>query len=215
LNAATVFAVYVAEGIYGNAQFAAATGAVTLIGIVGLGALTPRIVARHGKRRYLEISMLISLVLSLPVFFIPESQPILAMSFLGLRTMALVVTSLLRPMFTADCIEYNQHKTGVRSDATAFAVQTFFNKTGDAIGTALGGYILALALFDESIPLAQQTPETLQFLKIAYIALPMVMAAIMYLGPKLFYRIDEADVSRYIKENEAVSGDHREESKTP
>ncbi|MFP4378161.1 MAG: MFS transporter, partial [Spirochaetales bacterium] len=200
LNAAAVFAVYVAEGIYGNAQFAAATGAVTLIGILGLGALTPRIVARHGKRRYLEVSMLMCIVLSLPVFFIPESQPILAMSFLGFRTMALVVTSLLRPMFTADCIEYNQHKTGVRSDATAFSVQTFFNKTGDAIGTALGGYVLALALFDESLPLVEQTPQTLQILKIAYIVLPMIMALIMYVGPKLFYKIDEEAVAGYISE---------------
>lgn len=202
LNAAGVFATYVAEGIYGSAQFASATGAFTLLGILLLGAFTPAIVTRWGKRRYLEVSMLVSIALSLPIFFIPTDMPIVAMTFLGLRTMALVVTSLLRPMFTADCIEYGQNKTGVRSESVAFAVQTFFNKTGDAIGTALGGYILALALFDEEVPLAAQTPETLRFLKYAYIILPMIMAAVMYLGPKLFYKLDESTISTLISKNE-------------
>lgn len=202
LNAASVFAIYVSEAIYGSAQFASLTGVVTLIGILGLGAITPAIVARFGKQRYLEVSMLTSILLSIPVFFIPGSRPLAAMTFLGLRTMALVVTSLLRPMFTADCIEYGHNKTGVRSDSSAFAIQTFFNKTGDAIGAALGGYVLAIALFDEAVPLAAQAPQTLRILHLAYIALPMLMAAIMYLGPKLFYRLDEKTVARLITENE-------------
>ncbi len=205
LNAAGVFLPYVAEYIYGSAQFAAAAGLFTLVGVMGLGALTPAIVARIGKRRYLEASMLLCLVLSVPVFFIPGEMALLAMTFLGLRTMALVVTSLLRPMFTADCIEYGQQKTGVRADSAAFAVQTFFNKTGDAIGTALGGYLLAVAAFDETVQLSRQSEETMQFLWIAYIVLPMIMAAIMYVGPKLFYKIDEKQVSAYIKKNEAAA----------
>ncbi|MFP4510448.1 MAG: MFS transporter [Spirochaetaceae bacterium] len=205
LNAAGVFAPFVAEYIYGSAQLAAATGLFSLIGIMGLGALTPAIVVRYGKRRYLETSMLLCIVLSIPVFFIPGEMAILAMTFLGLRTIALVVTSLLRPMFTADCVEYGQQKTGVRSDSAAFAVQTFFNKTGDAIGTALGGYFLAVAAYDETLRLAQQSAGTMQFLWVAYIVLPMVMAAVMYLGPKLFYKIDEQQVIEYIKKNEAAA----------
>lgn len=205
LNAAGAFAPYVAEAIYGSAQFAAVTGAVTLVGIMGLGALTPAIVARFGKKRYLETSMLASIVLSVPVFFIPGRMAILAFTFLGLRTMALVVTSLLRPMFTADCIEYGQHKTGVRVDSAAFAVQTLFNKTGDAIGTALGLFVLALAGFQEGVRVAEQSSQTMEVLRIAYIVLPMIMAGIMYLGPKLFYKLDEKTVSEYIRENEAAA----------
>ena len=202
LNGVGVFAVYVAEGVFGNAQLASLTSVFTLLGVVVLGAFTPAIVRRHGKRRYLELSMILTIVLSVPVFFLSEGNAILAMVFLGLRTMTLVVTSLLRPMFTADCIEYGQRKTGVRNESAAYAVQTLVNKTGDAIGVSLGGLILALVAFNENIPLAQQSAETMGALKFWYIVLPMIMAALMYLGPKLFYRLDERHVARLIRENE-------------
>lgn len=206
-NAVTVFALYVAEGYYGNAQLATATSLASLVGILGLGALTPRIVQWIGKQRYLEYAMLATIVFSIPVFFIPREMPVLAMVFLGLRTTTLVVTSLLRPMFTADCIEYGQHKTGVRNDSTAFAIQTFFNKTGDAIGVALGGFVLALVAFNEELDLAAQAAGTIDSLWVWYVVLPMLMAAAMYIVPKLWYRLDEATVKRLIAENEAAGGD--------
>jgi GPH family glycoside/pentoside/hexuronide:cation symporter len=201
LNAVGVFAVYVSEAYYGDARLATVTSLFTLLGVVGLGIFTPGIVRRYGKKRYLEVSMQATLLLSIPAFFVPGQMAILAMLFLGLRTTTLVVTSLLRPMFTADCVEYGQHKTGVRSDSTAFAIQTFFNKTGDALGVSLGGYILALVLFDETLPLVQQSADTINALQRWYVLLPMLMAAVMYLGPKLFYKLDEATVTKYIQSN--------------
>lgn len=203
LNAVTVFAVYVAEGVYGDPQFANITALFSLLGVVVLGVFTPRIVRRYGKRRYLEVSMLVTILFSIPVFFIPGDNAILAMVFLGLRTMTLVVTSLLRPMFTADCVEYGQNKTGVRSESVAFAVQTLANKVGDALGVSIGGYILAIAAFDEGIPLAEQSAATMTQLQLWYIGLPVLMAVIMYLGPKLFYRLNEERVKEMIAENEA------------
>lgn len=204
LNAMAVFSPYVAEAFYGDARYASIISAFALVGVLGLGALTPMIVRKYGKQKYLEISMIVTLLLSIPVFFIPGDLAIVALMFLGLRTATLVVTSLLRPMFTADCIEYGQHKTGVRSDSTAFAIQTFFNKTGDALGTALGGFVLAWVGFNEALPLAQQDLTTINSLQLWMVILPMIMAAIMWLGPKFFYKLDEATVARYIEENESA-----------
>lgn len=202
LNAVAVFSVYVAEGYYGDARLASITSVFSLLGIVGLGFFTTRIVQRYGKRKFLEVSMLSALVLSIPLFFIPGNMPLLAMLFFGLRTAALIVTTLLRPMFTADNIEYGEYKTGVRSDSTSFAIQTFFNKTGDALGTSLGGIVLALTMFNENLPLTGQNPGTIQSMQVWFVILPMAMAAVMYLGPKLFYKLDEEKVKAMIVENE-------------
>ncbi len=201
LNASSVFVLYVGEGFYGDAQLATRTALFSLLGIIGLGIATPTIVRMIGKRRYMEYSMLATILLSLPVFFIPADQTLLAIIFLGLRITTLVVTSLLRPMFTADCIEYGEQKTGIRNDATAFAIQTFFNKTGDALGQALGTAILALVLFDETLPIAQQSPDTINALQNWYIILPMLMAAVFYIGFKFFYKLDEEQVKQMIEAN--------------
>ena len=205
LNAMAVFSPYVAEAYYGNAQYSSIISAFALVGVLGLGALTPWIVRKWGKQKYLEVSMIVTLILSIPAFFIPGDMAIFALAFLGLRTATLVVTSLLRPMFTADCIEYGQHKTGVRSDATAFAIQTFFNKTGDALGTALGGYVLAWVGFNEDLALAEQSLSTINSLQFWMVILPMFMALIMWLGPKFSYKLDEETVAKYIEENEKAN----------
>jgi glycoside/pentoside/hexuronide:cation symporter, GPH family len=202
LNAMAVFAPYVAEAFYGDARYSTIISAFALLGVLGLGALTPMIVKKYGKQKYLEASMVVTLVLSIPIFFIPGDLAIVALIFLGLRTATLIVTSILRPMFTADCIEYGQQKTGIRSDSTAFAIQTFFNKTGDALGTSLGGFVLAWVGFNEAIPLAQQSLSTINSLQLWMVVLPMIMALIMWLGPKFFYKLNETKVLQYIEANE-------------
>lgn len=201
LNASSVFVLYVGQGFYGDAQLATRTAIFSLIGIIGLGIATPAIVRRIGKKRYLEISMLATLALSVPVFFIPAEQAGWAIVFLGLRITTLVVTSLLRPMFTADCIEYGEQKTGIRNDATAFAVQTFFNKTGDALGQALGTAILAWVMFDETLTVAEQSDATINALQNWYIVLPMLMAAVVFIGFRFFYKLDEEQVAQMIRDN--------------
>ncbi len=203
LNAMAVFAVYVAEGFYGDAQLASITQIFSLFGIVILGALSPVIIERIGKKRYLEVSMIATIILSIPVFFIPASMPLLALAFIGFRLTTLIVTSILRPMFTADCVEYGEHKTGTRSEATAFAIQTFFNKTGDALGVAMGGYIMALVGFNEALPLAQQAAGVIDKLWLWFVILPMLMAAVFWIGSRFFYKLDEAQVKTYIAANEA------------
>lgn len=203
LNAMAVFAVYVAEGFYGDAQLASITQIFSLFGIVILGALSPMIVERFGKKRYLEVSMIATILLSIPVFFIPASMPLLALTFIGLRLTTLIVTSILRPMFTADCVEYGEHKTGTRSEATAFAIQTFFNKTGDALGVALGGYIMALVGFNEALSFADQAPGVVDRLWLWFVFLPMLMAAVFWIGSRFFYTLDETQVRAYITANEA------------
>jgi sugar (glycoside-pentoside-hexuronide) transporter len=206
-NAVTGFAIYVAQGYYGEAQLATRAGLFSLVGIIGLGVVTPRIIRRIGKQRYLQVTMLATILFSIPLFFIPGSMPYLAMVFFGIRTATLVVTSLLRPMFTADAIEYGEAKTGVRNDSTAFAIQTFFNKTGDAIGAAFTGYILGWVGFNEQLTVAQQSASTINSLQVWFVVLPMLMAATFLIGVTFFYRLDERTVRRLVTLNE--------EDKTP
>ncbi|NDJ54667.1 MAG: MFS transporter [Chloroflexi bacterium] len=212
LNAVAVFGIYVAERYYGDARLASFTSAFALLGVVGLGIITPAVVRRWGKKTYLEVMMIATIVLSIPVFFIPGDLALLAMVFLALRTMTLVVTSLLRPMFTADCVEYGEQKTGIRNEATAFSIQTFFNKSGDALGTSLGGFVLAWVAFDELLPVAEQSVETINALWLWFIILPMFMAAVMWLGSRFLYKLDEETVAGYIIANKqrneaAAAGD--------
>jgi len=65
----------------------------------------------------------------------------------------------------------------------------------------LGTAILALVLFDETLPIAQQSPDTINALQNWYIILPMLMAAVFYIGFKFFYKLDEEQVKQMIEAN--------------
>lgn len=210
LNAANTFGSFVADGVLMNRYFAEIAAIFTLFGICLLGGFATRIVKKLGKKRFLEYSMLATIGLSVPAFFIPKAFPIVLVAFLGLRIATLVVTSILRPMFTADSIEYGQYKLGIRNEAASYAIQTFFNKTGDAIGHALALWILASVGWIEGVDPQAQSPGTLDALWIWYLILPIIMAAIMYIGPKMGYKITEDKVAIWLKENEKRDANHQD-----
>ena len=104
----------------------------------------------------------------------------------------------------ADCIEYMEWKTGKRGEGICFAMQTFINKIGIALGAAFTCFGLALAGIDtpEMWRQMQGTPEALsaqQFLIGVTLILPgasMILSAIPY----FFYHFNEEDQERAVRE---------------
>lgn len=103
----------------------------------------------------------------------------------------------------ADCIEYMEWKTGKRGEGICFAMQTFINKIGIALGAAFTCFGLSLAgIEDPSLWDAMVTAEKVsaqQFLIGVTLILPgasMILSAIPY----FFYHFNEEDQARAVKE---------------
>jgi GPH family glycoside/pentoside/hexuronide:cation symporter len=73
---------------------------------------------------------------------------------------------------TADVCDLDELNTGTRREGTFAAVYWWMVKVGFAVAGLISGIILSVVGFDQSI--AQQTPETLNGLLLAYIFVPMV-----------------------------------------
>ena len=103
----------------------------------------------------------------------------------------------------ADCIEYMEWKTGKRGEGICFAMQTFINKIGIALGAAFTCFGLALAgiddptMWDAMIPAEKESAQ--QFLIGVTLILPgasMILSAIPY----FFYHFNEDDQRRVVAE---------------
>ena len=103
----------------------------------------------------------------------------------------------------ADCVEYMEWKSGERGEGICFAMQTFINKIGIALGAAFSCFGLALAgikdasLWDQMSPGAQLHAQ--QFLIAITLMFPggsMILSAVPY----FFYKFNEKEQEQAVAE---------------
>lgn len=127
---------------------------------------------RLGKKTTFLITQTISLI-GYSLFwwcFDPENPYLM---FLPMPLFAFGIGSLFTMMMsmTADVCDLHELKNGTRCEGIFGAIYWWMVKFGFAIAGLLSGLILALVGFDQDI--AQQAPDTLAKLKLAYILVPM------------------------------------------
>lgn len=128
---------------------------------------------RLGKKNTFLLSQSVSLV-GYAMFwwcFQPE-RPLLM--FLPLPLFAFGIGGLFTLMMsmTADVCDLDELNTGSRREGTFGAIYWWMVKFGFAIAGLMSGMILKLVGFDQSV--AQQTPEALTGLRLAYILVPAI-----------------------------------------
>ena len=112
-------------------------------------------------------------------------------------------------MFTPDCAEYGQYKSGISAKGITFAIQTFSVKITGAVSSALALFLLGLFTFPkiETDSFAELAAMNIQLsetatngLWIVYALVPvigMVISTFFYLG----YKLNDKDVQIMAKCN--------------
>lgn len=107
------------------------------------------------KKTLLVVSLLIAAIGSVVLYFIPYSN--IAMIFI-FRFIIGAGQGLLAPLIfsmIADCIDFGEWKTKIRSQGLTYASATFFQK----VGMGLGGWVLGITLaYIGYVPNQTQTP---------------------------------------------------------
>ena len=125
-----------------------------LIGVACSTALTKRM----GKRQVFFLSMLLTGIFKIALFFIPASatNPIIALEVL--RQFAFGCSGPVLWSMMADVADYGEWKTGRRATATVTSAVVFALWVGLAIGGAIAGWLLSLYGY---VPNAVQTEHSL------------------------------------------------------
>ncbi|UNL92902.1 MFS transporter [Paenibacillus polymyxa] len=96
----------------------------------------------------------------------------------------------------ADCVDYGEWKTGNRSEGMVFSANVFRAKLAAAIGSAVGGYALALAGYQPNIV---QTNTTLIWLTLLFTIIPGVLT-FLSVFPMKNYELTETMNSKIVQE---------------
>lgn len=96
----------------------------------------------------------------------------------------------------ADCVDYGEWKTGNRSEGMVFSANVFRAKLAAAIGSAVGGYALAMAGYK---PNMVQTDTTLIWLTLLFTLIPGLVT-FLAVFPMKNYELTEEMNSRIVQE---------------
>jgi len=149
-----------------------------------------------GKKRLYLIVMLLSSVLTMLFYFIPKEQIVLIFATHILISLVMAPQAPLLWAMYADTADYSEWKNGRRATGLVFSAATFAQKFGMALGGGLAGWLLALFSFQPNV---QQTPETLNGIRLMMSFIPAIGSVIATLFA-FFYELDDKTMEKIEKD---------------
>ena len=185
---------------------------INLLGMVpGVIAamMMPALLKRFDKFKVLFLCHIANIILGFVIYFMGYESKTIFMVLTCIRALPMCIVGVLAFMFTPDCAEYGQYKSGISAKGITFAIQTFSVKITGAISSSLA--MILLGLFDwvsveaeNFTQLAekgvQQSPTALNGLWIVYALVPvigMIISTFFYLN----YKLNDKDVQIMAKFN--------------
>ena len=171
--------------------------------------LMPSILKKADKFKVLFWCNIVNIVSGLLIYFVGWEQKTAFLVMTCIRAVPMCLVGVLAFMFTPDCAEYGQFKSGISAKGITFAIQTFSVKITGAVSSSLALFLLGLfswitveaESFEALAQLGVRQPDVaLNGLWIVYALVPvigMIISTFFYLG----YKLNDKDVQIMAKCN--------------
>ena len=147
---------------------------------------------RFGKKELACVGLGLALVADVQLYVLPMPFPALYLAWQALATLGIGYFSFLTWALVADVIDQHARDTGLRREATVYAVFSLSRKLGQALAGGLDALALSLAGYQSGQ--AGQSVETAEKLRSLVTFYPLIGTALMALILGFFYRLDRRTV---------------------
>ena len=190
---------YIYKEVYGNAQLATVSMAMSMPFMIVVFPLIPKMVKKFGKRDVILYTAVLSFVFSAVRMFIYIENvwvytALNIMTLLGQTAFTMLIWALV-----SDCLDYSEWKTGFRSDGSMYSMYTFSRKIGSTIASAGLAYSLGLVGYVSG----ENVVQTVQAVKgIYYIcnAIPTICYGLILVGIGLIFNLDKKKTDQMYEE---------------
>ena len=209
LKTSAATTLFVSFFLFGSELYSILLNLLGMVPGIIAAVLMPTILKKLDKFKTLFWCNIVNVILGFVIYFIGFENRTLFLVLTCIRAIPLCLVGVLAFMFTPDCAEYGQYKSGISAKGITFAIQTFSVKITGAVSSALALFLLGLFAFpkietDSFAELAemgiQLSPTATQGLWIVYALVPvigMVISTFFYLG----YKLNDKDVQIMAKCN--------------
>ena len=157
--------------------------------------LLPMLIKKFGKRKLFLYGMSSYAILSALQYFVGYENFGLFLIVNALKSLGMLTPMMMMGMFTADCVEYGQYKTGERKEGITFSVQTFSTKLGGAVSGGLALFFIGAYGFISGDDVLVQSQSALDGIWIANTIIPAIGGLVAFIIFFLWYKLDEAKVA--------------------
>jgi GPH family glycoside/pentoside/hexuronide:cation symporter/probable glucitol transport protein GutA len=158
----------------------------SIAGAIGI-ALFARFAKRLGKKNTLVVSLVVTAIPTIALYFVPPSNVTLVFVLTALYGLGNFAAPVILSM-VPDAIDYAEDRTGVRSDGTAYAAVSLGTKIASAVGAALGAVLLGAFGYVANSP--EQTAAAANGINLTVNIVPAVLTLLAII-PVLAYPITE------------------------
>ena len=209
LKTSSAVTLFVSFYLFGNSLYSIVLNILNMVPGVFAAMLMPTILKRFDKFKTLFWCNIVNILLGLVIYFTGYNNQALFLTLTCIRTVPMSLVGILAFMFTPDCAEYGEYKSGISAKGITFAIQTFSVKITGAVSSSLALALLGLfrwisveaESFEQLAVLnVQQSPGALNGLWIVYAVVPvigMIISTFFYLG----YKLNDKDVQIMAKCN--------------
>ena len=208
-NTSASVQMFVGFYLFGTANFVTIVGALGVVPAIISALLVPALTKKFDKFKLLVWSNIVNAALGYVMFFMGWQNATLIIILMIIRSIFANCAGMLGFMFTPDCAEYGQYKTGIDAKGITFSIQTFSAKITGAVSTSLGMFALGLfgwievqaESFEQLAQLNIAQPDSaMTGLWVTFMLIPsigMTISGILY----MFYKLNDKDVQIMAKCN--------------
>ena len=209
LKTSAATTLFVSFFLFGSELYSILLNLLGMVPGVIAAMLMPTILKKLDKFKVLFWCNIVNIILGFVIYFAGFENRALFLVLTCIRAVPLCLVGVLAFMFTPDCAEYGEFKSGISAKGITFAIQTFSVKITGAVSSALALFLLGLFAFpkietdsfSELAAMNIQLSETAtNGLWIVYALVPvigMVISTFFYLG----YKLNDKDVQIMAKCN--------------
>ena len=209
LKTSAAVLLFVSFYLFGNSLYSILLNILNMVPGVFAAMAMPSLLKKFDKFKTLFWCNIINIILGLLIYFLGYENQVLFLVLTCIRTVPMSIVGILAFMFTPDCAEYGQFKSGISAKGITFAIQTFSVKITGAVSSALALFLLGcfgwISVEAESFEALQalgiqQSAGALSGLWIVYALVPvigMIISTFFYLG----YKLNDKDVQIMAKCN--------------
>ena len=209
LKTSAAVLLFVSFYLFGNSLYSILLNILNMVPGVFAAMAMPSLLKKFDKFKTLFWCNIINIILGLLIYFLGYENQVLFLVLTCIRTVPMSIVGILAFMFTPDCAEYGQFKSGISAKGITFAIQTFSVKITGAVSSALALFLLGcfgwISVEAESFEAlqalgVQQSAGALSGLWIVYALVPvigMIISTFFYLG----YKLNDKDVQIMAKCN--------------
>ena len=200
---------FVSFYLFGNSLYSIVLNVLNMVPGVFAAMLMPTLLKKFDKFKMLFTLNIANIILGLVIYFAGYGNEIFFLVMTCIRTIPMCVVGILAFMFTPDCAEYGEYKSGISAKGITFAIQTFSVKITGAVSSSLALFLLGCfnwitveaESFEELAAMGiQQSEQALSGLWTVYALVPvigLIISMFFYMG----YKLTDKDVQIMAKCN--------------